>query len=133
MICFDGDAAGAPRGAAAADLALPVLAPDRTLKFARLPAGEDPDSLVRSGGPAAFKAGLDAARPLSAALYDLLAEAGGDATPEQRAAFRQRLVETASRIPDKALAGGISPGAARPVFCRRAARARGAAKPADRP
>jgi DNA primase len=48
---------------------------------------------------------LEAATPLAEALYDLLREAGGDATPEQRAAFRTRLEEAARRIPDRALAG----------------------------
>jgi DNA primase len=48
---------------------------------------------------------LKAARPLSDALYDLLRESAGDATPEQRAALRHRLEDAARRIPDNALAG----------------------------
>lgn len=48
VLCFDGDAAGARAAARAAELALPMLAPDRTLRLIALPAGEDPDSLVRS-------------------------------------------------------------------------------------
>ena len=51
-----------------------------------------------------MQAVLEAARPLADALYDLMREAGGDATPEQRAAFRARLDQAARRIPDKALA-----------------------------
>ncbi len=104
VLCFDGDAAGARAGARAAELALPLLAPDRSLKLATLPAGEDPDSLVNRQGAGAFHAVLAAARPLSEALYDLLAEAAGDATPEQRAALRHRLEAAAKRIPDQALA-----------------------------
>ena len=50
ILCFDGDAAGSRAVARAADLALPLLTPDRSLKLARLPAGEDPDSLVRRRG-----------------------------------------------------------------------------------
>ena len=105
VLCFDGDAAGARASARAAELALPLLAPDRTLKFATLPAGQDPDSLVRHGGAAAFRAVLDAARPLSEALYDLLRQGAAGETPEQRAAFRARLEGAAGRIPDRALAG----------------------------
>ncbi len=104
ILCFDGDAAGARAAARAAELALPMLAPDKTLKLATLPAGEDPDSLVRRQGKAGFDAVLQAAAPLVDALYDLLRQAGGDATPELRAAFRTRLEEAARRIPDKALA-----------------------------
>jgi DNA primase len=103
VLCFDGDAAGARAAARSADLALPLLAPDRTLRIAALPEGEDPDTLVRRQGNAGFQAVLDAARPLAEALYDLLREAGGEKTPEQRAAFRTRLEAAARRIPDRAL------------------------------
>ncbi len=105
VLCFDGDGAGGRAAGRAAELALPMLAPERTLRLIALPAGEDPDSLVRAGGPRAFQTMLDGARPLADCLYDLLREGGGDATPEQRAAFRNRLEEAARRIPDKALAG----------------------------
>jgi DNA primase len=104
ILCFDGDGAGARAAARAADLALPMLAPDRTLKLATLPSGEDPDSLTRRQGAAGFTAVLAAARPLSDALYDYLKQGGADVTPEQRAAFRTRLEEAARRIPDRALA-----------------------------
>jgi DNA primase len=102
-LCFDGDAAGSRAAARAAELALPLLAPDRSLKLARLPAGEDPDTLVRRHGSDRMRSVLDSAAPLADALYDLLRE-GGETTPEQRAAFRTRLEEAARRIPDKALA-----------------------------
>ena len=82
-----------------------MLAPDRTLRLARLPAGEDPDTLVRRQGADGMRAVLSAAVPLSEALYDLLRETGGEATPEQRAAFRARLEAASRRIPDRALAG----------------------------
>jgi DNA primase len=104
VLCFDGDAAGARAAARAAELALPMLAPERTLRLIALPSGEDPDSLVHSQGARAFQAMLDGARPLSECLYDLLHEGMGDATPEQRAALRTRLDEAARKIPDKALA-----------------------------
>ncbi len=103
VLCFDGDAAGSRAAARAAELALPMLAPDRSLKLARLPAGEDPDSLVRRRGSEGMHAVLGAATPLAEALFDLLRE-GSDTTPERRAAFRTRLEEAARRIPDKALA-----------------------------
>lgn len=105
VLCFDGDAAGARAAARAAELALPMLAPERSLRLIALPSGEDPDSLVRSRGAPGFQAIVDGARPLAECLYDLLREGMGDTTPEQRAAFRTRLEEAAKRIPDRALAG----------------------------
>jgi DNA primase len=104
VLCFDGDAAGARAAVRAAEAALPALAPDRSIRIATLPAGDDPDSLVRAKGQDGFAAILAAARPLGEALFDLLRTSGGDSTPEQRAAFRNRLVAAAGRIQDKTLA-----------------------------
>jgi DNA primase len=104
ILCFDGDAAGARAAARAAEAALPGLAPDRTIRIATLPGGEDPDTLVQRRGAAAFAALIEAAEPLSEALFGLLRQSGGDATPEQRAAFRNRLIAAAGRIEDKSLA-----------------------------
>ena len=104
VLCFDGDAAGARAAARAAELALPMLSPERTLRLMALSGGNDPDSLVRTQGPRGFQTMLDGARHLSDALYDLLREGTGDTTPEQRAAFRTRLEEAARKIPDKSLA-----------------------------
>jgi DNA primase len=105
VLCFDGDAAGARAAARAAELALPLLKPEATLKLATLPPGEDPDTLVMKQGAPAFQAVLDSARPLSQALYDLLAEGRPAVTPEQRALLRSRLEAAARGIPDKTLAG----------------------------
>jgi DNA primase len=104
VICFDADNAGRRAALRAVDLALAALAPDRSLKFLRLPEKDDPDSIIRREGPAAFKTRLEAAPKLSALLFDMLAEATPRDTPEARASFHKRLVETADRIPDKSLA-----------------------------
>ena len=82
-----------------------MLGPDRSLMIAALPEGEDPDSLVRRDGAAAFRAVLAQARPLAEALFDLLGQGVDGKSPEQRAAFRARLEAAARRIPDRALAG----------------------------
>jgi DNA primase len=104
VLCFDGDAAGARAAARAAVLALPMLTPERSLRLATLPAGEDPDTLVLRRGTGAFQAVLDGALPLGEALYGLLAEGRPTATPEQRAALRARLEQAAGSIADKNLA-----------------------------
>src|SRR6476646_2727773 len=49
ILCFDGDRAGQKAAYRAADLALPALLPGKSLRFALLPEGQDPDDLARSG------------------------------------------------------------------------------------
>src|SRR5882757_5215013 len=50
VLCFDGDGAGRRAAYRALDLALPHVKPGKTVAFALLPEGQDPDDLVRSGG-----------------------------------------------------------------------------------
>ena len=104
VLCFDGDAAGTRAAARAAELALPFLAPERSLRFVTLPAGEDPDTLIRQKGPRGFQALLDASQPLSEALFSLIVGGKLPEAPEGRAALRNRLASVAATIPDKALA-----------------------------
>ena len=104
VLCFDGDAAGGRAAARAADISLPLLTAVRSLRLAALPAGEDPDSLVRNQGAPAFQTVLEGARPVTDALFDILrAQAGGN-SPEQRASLRTLLETTAARIGEKFLA-----------------------------
>jgi DNA primase len=133
ILCFDGDAAGARAAARAAEAALPLLSPERTLKLATLPAGEDPDTLVRKGGAAAFQVVLDGARGLGEALYGLVAEGRPTATPEQRAALRRRLEEVASGIKDRALAGEYRRALLDRFFQATRPAPRGAGRPGARP
>jgi DNA primase len=102
ILCFDGDAAGRRAALRAADVALPHLTAERSLRFATLPDLDDPDTLVRRGGPSAFQPILESARRLSDALFDWLGEGCGS-SPEQRAAFLQRLLGAAKRIQDRTL------------------------------
>ncbi len=104
ILCFDGDAAGGRAAARAAEIALPLLTVGRTLRFATLPPGEDPDTLVRRQGAAAFAGVIQAARPLADALFGLMREGAGETSPDERAALRARLDAAAARIPDKSLA-----------------------------
>lgn len=103
VLCFDGDAAGTRAARRAVEVALPLLTPERSLRIIRLPPGEDPDSMLRASGRAAFEPLLAAASPVSEALFDLLRE-GGEDSAEGRAAFRARLDAAASAIGDRALA-----------------------------
>src|SRR3982074_952367 len=76
-LCFDGDAARRRAASRAVDIALPLLRPGKSLRFATLPDGNDPDDLVRSGGRAAIDEVLGNACPLVHALWMRETEAGG--------------------------------------------------------
>ena len=101
ILCLDGDSAGQRAAAKAAERALPLLKPGYGLRFAGLPAGEDPDSLIAKQGPKAMADILAQALPLSEVLWQ--SESGGrlPATPEARAALQQRLDAHAKRIEDR--------------------------------
>ena len=87
VLCFDGDDAGRRAAYRAVDLALPLIAPGKSLRFASLPDGHDPDDLVRAGGREAVAEVLGAARPLAECCGLRETEAGGFDTPERRAAL----------------------------------------------
>lgn len=104
ILAFDGDSAGLKAAHRAAHLALPHLVPGQSLRFAFLPAGEDPDSLLRTQGPAAVKRVLDAAEPLSRVLWRAETDGKDFSTPERRAGLERALAEIVSRIGDRKIA-----------------------------
>ena len=73
LFAFDGDAAGRKAAWRALENALPQLREGREIRFVFLPEQQDPDSLVREQGPAAFEDALRAGVPLSTFLIDELA------------------------------------------------------------
>ncbi len=103
VLCFDGDDAGLRAAARAADRALPILAPGKSLRFAILPRGEDPDSLVRSQGAAAFERVLAAALPMVDMLWQVETRGRALDTPERRAGLRKDLLARASRIAERSV------------------------------
>jgi DNA primase len=102
VICLDGDKAGRKAASRAIDIALPLLEPGKSLSFATLPDGQDPDDLARSGGKTAVAEVLASARPLVDMLWTREVEAGPLDTPERRAAFERRLKEPLGHIKDEA-------------------------------
>jgi DNA primase len=103
ILCFDGDKAGIRAAWRAIDLALPFLQPGKSLRFALLPEGQDPDDLVRSGGREAVAQVIGAARPLVDMMWSRETEHGVFDTPERRAALEVRLREIASGIGDESV------------------------------
>lgn len=103
ILCFDGDAAGQRAAARAAERALPLLKPGHSLRFALLPAGEDPDSLLRAHGPAALRETMSRARPLVDIVWEV-ATAGKTAdTPERRALIRKDLRDLVAHIAERSV------------------------------
>lgn len=87
VCCFDGDKAGRSAAWRALESALPVLNEHKQLKFAFLPDGEDPDSLIRSQGQAAFQGFIDNGVPALEFLLGRLAEGLDLETLDGRARF----------------------------------------------
>ena len=103
VLCFDGDNAGLRAAYRAVELAMPRLKPGKSLKFALLPQGQDPDDLLRSSGRDAVKDVIDGARPLADMLWARETEGHQFDTPERRAALEARLNEVTSSIGDDAV------------------------------
>ena len=105
ILCFDGDNAGKRAAYRAVELALPFLAPGKSLRFATLPEGKDPDDLIRSSGAEAMQQVLDGARPLSEMLWLREIESARLDTPEQgrAAAPRREAREFRPRQPGRSL------------------------------
>jgi DNA primase len=101
ILCFDGDRAGQKAAYRAAELALPLLAPGKSLRFALLPEGQDPDDLARSGGRGAIEEVIGAARGLADVIWSREIEGGSYATPERRAALEARIKDLTNGIRDE--------------------------------
>jgi DNA primase len=99
-LCFDGDNAGRRAASRAAERALPLLRPGKSLRFLTLPAGEDPDSLIRTRGADAVRRILDLARPLSDMVWELEIEGKPADTPERRASLQRSVEQRVAEIAD---------------------------------
>ena len=101
ILSFDGDPAGSRAALRAIVRALPLLKPGYSLRFAFLPAGEDPDSMVRRQGADAVRKMLSRPLALSETLWMFETESGLPATPEARAALEDRLRRHTLEIEDQ--------------------------------
>ncbi|MCG6943107.1 MAG: DNA primase [Thiohalocapsa sp.] len=134
VFCFDGDKAGRDAAWKALKTALPLATGQQPLRFLFLPEGEDPDTLVRKEGQAAFEARLANGKLLSAFLFEHAGASHDVAAPEGRAgladevrgllagmpagSYRDQLAgELARRIGEPVPRGGAMPrrAAARPA------------------
>jgi DNA primase len=101
-LCFDGDKAGRAAANRAAQRALPGVTAERTFRFAFPPEGMDPDDLVRQRGLGAIHEMAQNALSLCDMLWR--AETTEIATPEARAAAKQRLIAHCNALHDRTVA-----------------------------
>ncbi len=92
ILCFDGDPAGQRAAMRAVLRALPMLRPAHSLRIVRLPAGIDPDDLIKREGAAALERLLGEARSLVDTLWDYERDALPLTTPEAKAGLKARLL-----------------------------------------
>jgi DNA primase len=101
VLCFDGDAAGQRAAMRAALRALPLLKPAHSLRIVTLPAGMDPDDLVKRDGAAAMERLIGEARPLADLLWGHERDALPLVTPEDKAGLKARLLTHVETIADQ--------------------------------
>lgn len=103
ICCYDGDRAGRDAAWRALETALPYMTDGRQLKFMFLPDGEDPDTLVRKEGKAAFEVRVEQAQPLSSFLFNRLLPQVDLSTPDGRAQLSTLALPLISKVPGETL------------------------------
>ncbi len=100
VLCFDGDNAGRSAASRACERIMPLLQPNKTARFAFLPDGEDPDSILRSAGVTGFKKILEGSLSLFDFLWATHTAGRKFDTPESRAGLSKTLLGLVSNIAD---------------------------------
>ncbi len=103
VIALDGDSAGLRAAMRLVDLALPLIEAGKSLRFALMPEGLDPDDLIRARGAAAMQRQIDAAIPMVQLLWRRETEGKVFDSPERKAALDKSLREALRRIGDRSI------------------------------
>lgn len=107
ICCYDGDRAGRDAAWRAMDNALPMIQDGYSLKFVFLPDGQDPDSMIREQGQAAFESILDNATPLSQFLFEHLLSQINMSSPEGKGAAVGAFQPYLAKLPESNLKDAI--------------------------
>ncbi len=107
ICCYDGDRAGRDAAWRAMDNALPMIQDGYSLKFVFLPDGQDPDSMIREQGQAAFETILDNATPLSQFLFEHLLTQIDMSSPEGKGAAVGAFQPYLAKLPESNLKDAI--------------------------
>ena len=92
ILCFDGDNAGQRAAMRAIGRVLPMLRPGHSLSIVRMPAGMDPDDLIRDKGVAAMEDLLSSPASLLDTLWAFERDALPLNSPEEKAGLKERLL-----------------------------------------
>ena len=103
VVCLDGDEAGLRAAHRLIERALPVLSAGKSLRFALLPPGQDPDSILRRRGRDFLAKVIAEAIPLHELLWSRESATRSLHVPQQRLALEKRFRELAATIPDRTL------------------------------
>ena len=103
VIALDGDTAGLRAAMRVIDLALPLLEAGKSVRFALMPEGKDPDDLLRAEGPDAVRAVLESAIPMVRLLWQRETEGKVFDSPERKAALDKSLREKIKLIRDPSI------------------------------
>ncbi len=99
IFCFDGDRAGRDAAWKALDQMLPEFKDGINIRFAFMPQGEDPDSLIRGLGKDAFNDYLNNAASLSEYFFTNLIKDIDTSTPDGRAKLASTAKPLLAKIP----------------------------------
>jgi len=105
IMALDGDRAGLAAARRVIDLALPLLEAGKSLRFALMPEGQDPDDILRAQGSGAVQSLLEAAQPMVSLLWQRETEGRDFDSPERRAALDKSLRSAISLIRDPSVRG----------------------------
>jgi len=97
VICFDADRAGQNASLKSIDV---LLKEDLQVRIARIPPGEDPDSLLRKQPAAVFETILREAKDYTRHLLDTACEQEDIASPRGRGAVAAKMAQVIAKIPN---------------------------------
>ncbi|WP_424927227.1 DNA primase [Amaricoccus tamworthensis] len=103
VVALDGDKAGLAAAHRLTDLALPMLEPGKALRFAIMPANQDPDDVIRAGGAQAMLDLIEGSRPMVSLLWARETDGQVLDSPERRRALDKRLATHLDKIQDRGL------------------------------
>lgn len=98
-MCFDGDGAGQRAAWRALEVAAPILADGKQLKFLTLPDNHDPDTYIKAHGVSAMQSQIDDAISTSDYIFNVLSQRYDLRFPENKALAMAKLKELTAKFP----------------------------------
>ena len=103
VVALDGDRAGINAAYRLIDVALPLIETGKTITFAILPEGYDPDDLIKERGRDAMQLLVEEAITLADLIWKRETEGLSFNSPDSRAALDKKLNQTLSNVRDSQL------------------------------